>query len=139
MNISNMKHIFISFSLALFVACSGNNDGSENENTNNNDSLEITTEESALETEDKEMQELIEAQKTKEPEETGPPFCECVKKQEALNNKMMEAETDEEIKAVQKEMSALVNGECKKILSANIVSKDQQAEHQRKVKACLGK
>lgn len=134
-----MKYTFIFLGLALFTVCSCNNHSSENENTNNNDSLEIVTEESVLDTEDKEMQELIEAQQVEEVEETGPPFCECVKKQEALNNKMMDAETDEEIKAIQKEMSALVNGECKKILSANIVSKDQQAEHQRKVKACLGK
>lgn len=132
-----MKNILFLFSITLLIACSNNSENSTEE-VNDSDSLEVTTEDTLLDAE-AEVQELIEAQKNEEPEETGPPFCECVKKQEALNNKMMDAETDEEIKKIQKEMSTLVNGECKKILSANIVSKDQQAEHQRKVKACLGK
>ncbi len=132
-----MKRILFLFSITLLIACSNNNENNAEEGMNA-DSLEAVTEDTPSDAE-AEVQELIEAQKVEEPEEKGPPFCECVKKQEAINNKMMDAETDEEIKAIQKEMSVLVNGECKKILSANIVSKDQQAEHQRKVKACLGK
>lgn len=132
-----MKNCYILLMFVSFLlACSGN---SEPEDVNNElDTLQQDLAEDEPQTDaEAEMQQLMQAEE--EPEDTGPSFCECVKKQDALNEKMMDAETDDEIRAVQKEMNELVTGECKKILAANIVSKDQQEAHKRKVKACLGK
>lgn len=69
---------------------------------------------------------------------SGLTFCDCVKKQKALNDKLMEAEEDSEIKKLQEEMKALMNGECKEFLATNQTTKEDQEAHQRKVKKCLG-
>lgn len=82
-----------------------------------------TVEESAAKTELKELKKVT--------------FCECVKKQQAINKKIETAETDAEFDTALAEMDALENGDCKNLLAGNTDSPDKRAEHKRKVAECL--
>lgn len=144
-------HLFLPFLLVVFVwSCSNGNSENEIDVTMENaDSVVVEEEmfvdtlpEEGLTSEQELAKELIEEQR-KEKDihrkfESGLTFCDCVKKQDSLNKKLLDAEEDSEIRQLQEAMKKLMTGECKEFLATNQVTKEDKEAHQRKVKACLG-
>lgn len=65
-------------------------------------------------------------------------FCDCIKKQKALDDQLMETEDDAEMDKIMTEMDELSAGECKNIMADNSVSPEARDERKAKIQACLG-
>lgn len=65
-------------------------------------------------------------------------FCDCVKKQEALDKSLEEEEDDDKLMELLDEMERLVNEECKILTTSPNTTPDERAAHKRKVRKCLG-
>lgn len=87
---------------------------------------ELTDKELEVETEEAELKELSKVT-----------FCDCVKKQKALDDRLMETEDDAEIDKIMAEMDELSAGECKNLLANNASSPEEREERKAKVEACL--
>lgn len=88
--------------------------------------------------ENQSLEEALKSSKTEPQEEGGMSFCDCVKKNKELEQRLMEEEDDTEIDKIMSEMEAMKTGPCK-IMFPNQTSKADLEEHQRKVRRCLGK
>ena len=72
-------------------------------------------------------------------EEEGMSFCDCVKKNKTLSDKMMSDDaTDAEFDTAMEELEAMKTGECK-IMFPDQSNIDEVHAHKRKVKRCLSK
>lgn len=135
-----MKYLSVLL-IAFLVSCGGNSDEKKSDSKDEKDTTENETKDSnAIE-----IEEAIE-----NPDETsieefekaegGMSFCDCVKKVQELDDKMMADETtEEEMEAIMAEKEKLVDGECKVIKMGGQDSPEDRAERQRKAKACLTK
>ncbi len=90
-----------------------------------------------VEEEEVSLQEAMKAEATPEVEEGGMSFCDCVKKNKELTDKMMSDDaTDEEFDNAMAELEAMKTGDCK-IMFPDQSNIDEVAAHKRKVKKCL--
>jgi len=83
------------------------------------------------------LKEAMKANAAEVVEEGGLSFCDCVKKQKALNDLIMETEDDAEMDKAMKELEEMKVGECKILFSAKQNTIDEKQAHQQKVKRCL--
>jgi hypothetical protein len=83
------------------------------------------------------LQEAMRTNAAPEIEESKLSFCDCVKKNKALTDKMMSDDaTDEEFDAAMEELGAMKTGDCKIMFPAQNNIEEKQA-HALKVKRCL--
>jgi hypothetical protein len=66
-------------------------------------------------------------------------FCECVKKQHEIDEKMEAAEADAEIDAVMAEMDDLAKGPCKALLGETQTTPEQRTMRKQRIAECLAK
>ena len=64
-------------------------------------------------------------------------FCDCVKKNKALNDLMMETEDDAVLDQVMTDLESLRIGDCKILFEGNQNTIEEKQAHEQKVKACL--
>ena len=65
-------------------------------------------------------------------------FCDCIKKQKALDDRLMETEDDAEINKIMADMDELSAGPCKNLLADKSTSPDAREERKAKIAKCLG-
>ena len=65
-------------------------------------------------------------------------FCDCIKKQKVLDDKLMETEDDAEMDKIMAEMDALSEGECKNLMADKSTSPEDRENRKAKIQACLG-
>ena len=65
-------------------------------------------------------------------------FCDCIKKQKELDDKLMETEDDAEMDNILAEMDKLTEGECKNLMADKSSSPEAREERKAKIAACLG-
>jgi hypothetical protein len=83
------------------------------------------------------LQDAMKADAAPEVEEGGMSFCDCVKKNKELTDKMMSDDaTDAEFDSAMAELDAMKTGECK-IMFPDQSNIDEVNAHKRKVKKCL--
>ena len=142
-NIGKITVIYACLTL-LFFSCSEETSDENKENTSTEevvdstdvDSLSMdeevdTSEQADYVSEEDEMEALNE-------EHQQLSFCDCVKKQEALEKSLDEEEDDEKLMELLDEMERLVNEECKIITTSPNTTPDERAAHKRKVRKCKG-
>lgn len=84
------------------------------------------------------LKDALKANATQEiVEEGGLSFCDCVKKQKALNDLIMETEDDAEMEKAMKELEDMKTGDCRVLFSAKQNTMEEKQAHQQKVKRCL--
>jgi hypothetical protein len=150
-----MKPLFnfaLSLFFALFIVSCGN---SKNENdTVNADSTQVSSSDSLIieetisdtlsESTEKEVNTGSEGIATEDEiitekkvvEQTGMSFCDCVKKQKEIQQKIDNSEDDEELMQLMQEMNNLRNGDCKVLFIQDQTSVDQIEERKRRIAAC---
>lgn len=64
-------------------------------------------------------------------------FCECVKKLKALEDKMLETESDDEFAALELEMDLVLKENCRVLAEDDQADPEARAERQARIKACL--
>ncbi len=137
-----IESIFLILTVVIISSCQGNGDDNQKD-----DSLNITNKAdtaSFADNNENEKQDSIESNEESTPKKElkelkQVTFCDCVKKQEAINKQLEEAETDDQINAALALMDEIENGECKNLLAGNTDSPSKRAEHKRKVAECLNK
>ena len=83
------------------------------------------------------LKEAMKAHTAPKVEEGAMSFCDCVKKNKALTDKMMSDEaSDEEFDSAMKELEAMKTGDCKIMFPPQNNIEEKQA-HALKVKKCL--
>lgn len=81
----------------------------------------------------------VENQSIEEAEKGGGlSFCDCVKKQKEIDDKMVLAEADDEVEVLLNESEKLRNGICKVLKAGNQMTAAEKKAREAKVKACLG-
>jgi hypothetical protein len=65
-------------------------------------------------------------------------FCDCIKKQKTLDDRLMETEDDVEMDKIMAEMDELIEGECKNLMADNSTSPEDREERKLKIQGCLG-
>ena len=102
------------------------------------DSADIEVVQEVDQEENTSLQEAIKAQHTKpKTEERKLSFCDCVKKNKALTDKMMSDDTsDEEFDAAMEALEEMKTGDCK-IMFPEQGNIEEKEAHERKVKKCL--
>ncbi len=65
-------------------------------------------------------------------------FCDCIKKQKALDDRLMETEDDAEMDKIMAEMDELTEGECKNLMADNSTSPEDRKNRKVKIQGCLG-
>jgi len=70
-------------------------------------------------------------------EEGALSFCDCVKKNQKLNDLMMETEDDAVLDQVMEDLQALRKGDCKILFEGKQNTIEEKQAHERKVKRCL--
>jgi hypothetical protein len=98
-----------------------------------------TFQEEMVEEEDEEvsLKESMRTNATPEIEESKLSFCDCVKKNKELTDKMMSDDTtDKEFDSAMEELEAMKTGDCKIMFPAQNNIEEKQA-HAIKVKRCL--
>ncbi|MCG8575139.1 MAG: hypothetical protein MI810_09670 [Flavobacteriales bacterium] len=63
-------------------------------------------------------------------------FCDCVVKNDSVNNAILEAEEDEEIDRIIARMD-VIDQHCKEMLTTPNTTPDERAAHEKKVNKCL--
>lgn len=136
----------------LFFSCGGNSNSNEETNQDtvttsveNNINEQVTAADTSTsgvyqeETTDEEtsLEDALRNNTEEVVEEGGLSFCECVKKQKALEKTMLETEDDDEFDKAMAEMEAMKTGECKILFAGSQNTLEEKKAHERKVKACL--
>jgi hypothetical protein len=141
------------FTLLLFITSCGGEEPTLDEITE--DLVEevaiddVNTEETAADTsstgvyqeevveEEVSLQDAMKANAAPEVEEGGMSFCDCVKKNKKLTDKMMSDDaTDAEFDDAMAELEKMKSGECK-IMFPDQSNIDEKQAHQSKVNRCL--
>ena len=140
------------FILILFVTSCGNEEPTEEiieEAIVEVSTDDVNAEETAADTsstgvyqeevveEENSLQDAMKADATPEIAEGGMSFCDCVKKNKELTDKMMSDDaTDVEFDSAMEELEAMKTGECK-IMFPDQSNIDEVTAHKLKVKKCL--
>lgn len=152
-----MKRYILPFSiLALFFIVACGEDEPINDETNeevveefiDNPNAEETAadtsstgvyQEEVDESEGNSLQDALQNNAEPEIEEGGMSFCDCVKRNQELQDIMMADNTsDADFDKAMEEMEAMKTGDCK-IMFPDQTNIEEVAAHKRKVKRCLGK
>lgn len=154
-----MKNLLF-ISLFFLVACSTDNStetsSEANESVVEQENIQTVQEESIVENTDsvaveneepkaedytetakKVGENVVEGTKVKEVKMETVTFCDCVKKQNDIDQRMEDAEEDAEINALMEEMDKLSEGPCKDMLSETQTTPEQREERKLRIAKCL--
>ncbi len=157
-----MKNLIFIFIITAIFSCNTSTDKNSNENNKetkdttavkevvlDNADAEVTAadtsstgvyQEEVDENSGNSLQDALKSEnKSDAVEEGGMSFCDCVKKQKALEKIMVETEDDAEFDKAMADLSAMKTGECKILFADKQNTIEDKQAHERKVKRCLGK
>ena len=83
------------------------------------------------------LKDALKANAKEEIIEGGLSFCDCVKKQKALNDLIMETEDDAEMEKAMNELEDMKTNDCRILFSTKQNTIEEKQAHQQKVKRCL--
>ncbi|MBW6481994.1 MAG: hypothetical protein K0B10_02930 [Vicingaceae bacterium] len=146
-----LKNFLLLFVVLIFVSCTSETQHEEIIEEQNepevliNEHSEITAADTSstgvyqeeIEEGPTSLKDAMKANAAEVVEEGGLSFCDCVKKQKALNDLIMETEDDAEMDKAMKELEEMKTGECKVLFTAKQNTMDEKQAHQQKVKRCL--
>lgn len=94
--------------------------------------------EEVIETEETSLKEALKKESKPEIiEENAMSFCDCVKKNKALNDLMMETEDDAVLDKVMTDLENLRTGDCKILFEGKQNTIEAKQEHEQKVANCF--
>jgi hypothetical protein len=113
------------------------NDDANSEETAADTSSTGVYQEEVIEEEEVSLQDAIKADATPEVEEGAMSFCDCVKKNKELTDKMMSDDaTDAEFDEAMEKLNKMKTGDCS-IMFPNQSNIEEKQAHQNKVNRCL--